>query len=98
MTGAPELIVEIAASSASIDLHEKLRAYCRNGVPEYIVWRVAESCLDWYWLEEEAYRPQTPDAAGILHSRVFPGLRLPVAAMLAGEIAQILAALEKTAI
>ena len=37
--GAPELIVEIAASSASYDLHDKLRVYRRNGVQEYIVWR-----------------------------------------------------------
>jgi Uma2 family endonuclease len=35
--GAPELIVEIAASSASYDLHDKLRVYRRNGVQEYIV-------------------------------------------------------------
>lgn len=37
LEGAPELIVEIAASSASYDLHEKLRAYRRNGVQEYLV-------------------------------------------------------------
>ncbi len=40
VTGAPELIVEVAASSASYDLHEKLNAYRRNGVREYVVWRV----------------------------------------------------------
>jgi Uma2 family endonuclease len=30
--GAPELIAEIAASSASYDLNDKLNAYRRNGV------------------------------------------------------------------
>ena len=30
----PELIVEVAASSASIDLRDKRRAYCRNAVRE----------------------------------------------------------------
>ncbi len=35
--GAPELIVEIAASSASLDLHEKLNVYRRNQVQEYLV-------------------------------------------------------------
>jgi Uma2 family endonuclease len=35
--GAPELVVEIAASSAAIDLHSKKEVYRRNGVPEYIV-------------------------------------------------------------
>ncbi|MEB3343019.1 Uma2 family endonuclease [Okeania sp.] len=37
--GAPELIVEISASSASIDLHDKLKAYRSNQVQEYLVWR-----------------------------------------------------------
>ena len=40
--GAPELVVEIAASSASYDLHDKLRAYRRSGVQEYIVWRTLD--------------------------------------------------------
>ena len=31
VAGAPELVVEIAASSASIDLHEKKHVYRRNG-------------------------------------------------------------------
>lgn len=35
--GAPELIVEVASSSASYDLHDKLQVYRRNGVQEYIV-------------------------------------------------------------
>jgi Uma2 family endonuclease len=32
--GAPELIAEIAAGSASYDLHDKLNAYRRNKVRE----------------------------------------------------------------
>lgn len=35
--GAPELVMEIAASSASYELHDKMEAYRRAGVPEYIV-------------------------------------------------------------
>lgn len=85
--------MEIAASSASIDLRDKLRACCRNGVPEYLVWRVAEGRLDWFRLEEEEYRAQVPDAQGVLHSRVFPGLRLPIEAMVAGDAARVLQAL-----
>lgn len=38
--GAPELIVEIAASTASYDLHDKKQVYRRNGVQEYLVWRL----------------------------------------------------------
>jgi Uma2 family endonuclease len=32
--GAPELVVEVAASSVSYDLHDKKEAYRRAGVPE----------------------------------------------------------------
>ena len=32
--GAPELVAEVAASSAAKDLHDKKRAYWRNGVQE----------------------------------------------------------------
>ena len=97
LTGPPELIVEVAASSASIDLRDKLRAYARNGVPEYLVWRLAEGRLDWFCLEDDEYRPQEPDAQGFLHSRIFPDLRLPVAAMLANDAPQVLAAVVEQA-
>lgn len=40
--GAPELIAEIASSSASYDVHQKKRAYLRNRVREYLVWSVEE--------------------------------------------------------
>jgi len=71
------------------------RAHCRNGVREYLVWRVAEQTLDWFCLEEDEYRPQQPDAQGLLHSRTFPGLRLPVAVLLTANAAQVLAALDQ---
>jgi Uma2 family endonuclease len=93
ITGPPELVVEVATSAGSIDLRDKLRAYCRNGVREYLVWLVAEARLEWFCLEDEEYRPQSPDAAALLHSRVFPGLRLPVAPLLACDTAKVLKAL-----
>ena len=92
--GAPELIVEIAASSAAIDLHDKLRAYRRNGVQEYVVWRVLDRQLDWFVLSDDEYRPLITDAAGMLESRVFPGLRLAVDALLQGDTARVLSELQ----
>ena len=89
--GAPELIVDIAASSAAIDLHDKLRAYRRNGVQEYVVWRVLEQQIDWFVLSE--YRQMTTNPAGVLESSVFPGLRLAVDALLQGDLAMVLAEL-----
>jgi Uma2 family endonuclease len=96
LAGPPELIVEVAVSSTSIDLRDKRRAYCRNGVREYLVWVVAEGRVEWFILQDDEYVPQQPDAQGLLQSRVFPGLRLPVASLLACDTAKVLVALAET--
>ncbi|MBM3240600.1 Uma2 family endonuclease [Candidatus Poribacteria bacterium] len=93
--GAPELIVEIAYSSAAYDLHDKLEVYCRNGVREYIVWQTYDNRLDWFKLREGEYLLLTPDASGVVHSEVFPGLVLAVSALLEGDLAKVLSELQK---
>ena len=93
--GAPELIVEIAASSASYDLHDKLRVYRRNQVQEYLVWLVEDHQFRWYILQQEEYVQQVPDSAGNLKSQIFPGLQLAVKALLAGDMQQVLAILQQ---
>ena len=95
LEGAPELIVEVAASSTSIDMHDKLRVYRRNGVREYVVWRTFENRIDWFELADGEYRPLSPDDEGVIHSRVFPGLRLHAGALLRGNLADALAELER---
>lgn len=92
--GAPELVAEIAASSAAIDLHDKKRAYRRNGVREYIVWQVFEQKLDWFYLEEGEYVSLPVEEDGVIRSRVFPGLWLAVDNLLAENMAQVLAVLQ----
>ena len=89
--GAPELIVEIAGSSASFDLFEKFDAYQQHSVQEYLVWQIYDHRLDWFELREGQYAPLQPDADGIIRSRVFPGLSLAVDALLSGDLAQVLA-------
>ena len=89
LSGAPELVVEIAASSVSRDAREKLVSYRRAGVAEYLLWRVLDEEIDWFLLEEDEYRPIQPEE-GLLRSRVFPGLALPVAAALSGDLATVL--------
>lgn len=89
--GAPDLVAEIAASSSSFDLHQKKNAYRRNGVREYIVWRVLDSALDWFVLEGGDYRQVEPGDDGCIQSSIFPGLRLNVAALLSGDLAAVLA-------
>jgi Uma2 family endonuclease len=92
--GAPELIVEVAASSAAFDLREKKTIYLRNGVREYLVWQIYEQRLDWFYLHDDEYEPLSPDAENILHSRIFPGLHLDTSALLAGDLAGVLATLQ----
>ena len=89
--GAPELVAEVAASSASYDLHDKLRAYQRNGVREYIVWRVREAAIDWFVLRDARFEKLLPDASGFVKSETFPGLWLDPAAMIAGDLGRALA-------
>ena len=70
--GAPELAIEVASSSAAIDLYAKKEIYERSGVQEYLVWRTLDEQLDWFELSEGEYVPLEPDEQGILRSRVFP--------------------------
>jgi Uma2 family endonuclease len=93
--GAPELIVEIAASSASYDLYDKLNAYRRNGVQEYLVWLVQDQEFRWYCLQEGRYEQQTPNSKGLLTSIIFPGLWLAVESLLSGDLATVLQTLQQ---
>lgn len=92
--GAPELIVEIAASSASYDLNDKKKAYRRKGVQEYIVWQIRKNTLYWFRLEQGRYVSLKPDENGVIRSQVFPGLWLAVPALLSGDLATVMAVLQ----
>ena len=85
--GAPELVVEVAASSASHDLHDKLNVYRRNGVREYLVRRTLDERIDGFELVDDEYRPLLADDTGTIRSKVFPGLRIDVDALLGDDIA-----------
>jgi Uma2 family endonuclease len=94
LEGALDLAVEVASSSASYDLNVKLDVYRRNGIQEYLVWRVLDGAIDWFQLGEGQYHRQSPGADGFLHSAVFPGLWLDPAALLAADLARVLAVLQ----
>jgi Uma2 family endonuclease len=93
--GAPELVGEIAASSVGYELHKKLHVYRRSGVREYIVWRVQDREIDWFVLREGKYERLAPAQDGILRSTVFPGLWLDPAALMRGDLAAVLAVLQR---
>ena len=90
LTGAPELIFEVAASTASYDLREKLEIYRANGVQEYAVWSVYNQRIDWFNLENDNYVRLAADENGIISSHVFPGLRLNLNALLTGDLARVI--------
>lgn len=92
---APELVAEVASSSASYDLNTKRHAYRRSGVQEYIVWRVLEQQLDWFVLRGGRYEPLEPDDRGVVRSAAFPGLWLAPAALLRGDLAATLQVLDE---
>lgn len=93
--GAPELVAEVSASSASIDLGDKKRAYRRNGVQEYIVWQVCDRKIDWFRLEDDDYVLLPINEQGRICSQIFPGLWLAPAALLNGDMQQVLAVLQQ---
>jgi len=93
--GAPELVAEVASSSVSYDLHAKLRVYRRNGVREYIVWRVLDQEIDWFVLCSGQYERFPLDTEGLYRSEAFPGLWLDPAALLRGDLATVLAVVQR---
>jgi len=82
LAGPPELIVEVASSSASIDLHAKRRDYEQAGVLEYVVVVLRQGVIRWFVLQDGTYQELSADADGIFRSRVFPGLWLHANALL----------------
>ena len=94
-SGPPELIVEIASSSASIDLHTKRRDYEQAGVLEYVVIVIRQQVLRWFILQEEQYQEIVVDTEGIFKSAVFPGLWLDAEALLQLDVSKVLETLQK---
>jgi Uma2 family endonuclease len=95
LEGAPELIVEVAGSTAAYDLHDKLNAYRRSGVKEYLVLLPNEQKLIWHVWHEGEYHTLAPDEQGILRSQVFPGLWFHPTRFWSGDMAGLLALLQE---
>lgn len=94
--GPPELIVEIAATSASIDLGRKRDVYLKHRVPEYICWLTEETpSIKWWFLENSQYIDLLPAPDGITRSRTFPGFWLDTAALLSDNKPRIREVMEQ---
>jgi Uma2 family endonuclease len=95
VVGAPELVAEIASSSVSYDLHVKLEIYRRNGVREYVVWRVWDREIDWFVLKRKKYVKLPLDKDGLYRSSAFPGFWLDPAALIRRDATAVQAALQR---
>jgi Uma2 family endonuclease len=93
IVGAPELAAEVAASCFSYDLHQKLRAYQRNGVREYVVWRVEDRAIDWFVLRQDHF--EALSVREVYQGEVFPGLWLDHQALIAGDLAKVFQVLQQ---
>jgi len=83
--GAPELIAEVASSSVSHELHAKFHVYRRNGVKEYVVWRVQDRAIDWFVNRAGAFERLPLGSDGIYRSETLPGLWLDPRALIDGD-------------
>ena len=90
LEGAPELAIEVTASSRDYDLGVKKDAYAEAGVQEYVVWLTEEERILWFELVEGTYVALQADADGITRSRVFPGLALDIPRLLSGDRTAVL--------
>lgn len=94
LEGAPELVVEIASSSESIDLNAKKRDYQRAGVLEYLVVLLRSADIRWHVLRDGRYELLPLGTDGVYRSEVFPGLWLDPIALLNRDAPRILKVLQ----
>jgi Uma2 family endonuclease len=95
LADAPELVVEVALSSVSYDLHTKKDAYFASGVIEYVVWQAMDHRLNWFVRGADGFVLMEPAADGIARSKVFPGLWIDIAAMGNGDMKTLAEVLDR---
>jgi Uma2 family endonuclease len=90
VAGSPEFVAEVSSSTVSFDLNTKFQVYQRNGIQEYLVWRVRDQEVDWFELRDGKYVRMSEGTDGILRSNVFPGLWLDWRALVGPDAAKVL--------
>lgn len=95
IVGAPELIVEVSYSSRAVDLRDKRTVYEAAGVREYIVVDLRDAVVHWLALRDGRFEEVAPGDDGLHRSGVFPGLWLDAKALVEGDAARLLAAVER---
>ncbi len=95
LEGPPELVIEVASSTESYDLHSKKSAYERAGVKEYLVLALRQRKVLWFVSRHGRFEEQPVAADGLLRSEVFPGLWLDPEAALSADSRRLLDALRQ---
>lgn len=85
--GAPDLVGEILShATASRDLKEKFSLYERSGIKEYWILDPKTRTFRLYSLKRKRYhREKELKGRGMIHSSLFPGLRIPLERLFPGE-------------
>jgi hypothetical protein len=87
--GPPEMIVEIAGSSASYDFGEKRDVYEAAGVGEYLVFETIEGRIQWWRADSGRFVDILPDA-GVYKSVLIPGLWLDADALRSANASKLI--------
>jgi Uma2 family endonuclease len=93
--GAPELVVEIARSSRSIDLGRKLEEYRKAGVRDYVVVAIDPDEVFWYVPQGDQFVRLSPGEDGIYRSKTFPGLWLDPSALYRRDLIALSAVVDR---
>ena len=91
--GPPELVIEIAHATRSIDFHRKRQDYTRYGVQEYLVVNLEDSVLRLFDLKSDKEHPPEPD--GVVRIRTFSGLWIDPPALFARDYHRLMAVLQR---
>jgi Uma2 family endonuclease len=95
ITGAPELIVEIARSSRVYDLTQKKADYERAGVLEYLVVELDPNRVHWFIRRNDHFEVLLPGPDGIYRSETFPGLWLDADAFFSEDRRRLIRVLKR---
>lgn len=92
--GAPEMIIEIAGSSASYDFGEKREVYEAAGVGEYLVFETMEGRIQWWRSDKGRFIEILPEDE-IYKSVLSPGLWLDAGALRSANAVALIATLQR---
>jgi Uma2 family endonuclease len=90
LAGPPELAVEVAVSTMSVDLGRKKRDYEEYGIGEYIVILPLDCRVAWFVRRKGDFVELPADEMGVYRSTIFPGLWLESSGLFASPTQKVI--------